>query len=249
MKGTASPAELLIRVDRSAPVSLRAQLERELRRAIQTGRLEAGLLLPATRTLAADLGLSRELVVEAYEQLHAEGYLTAHRGSATRVARRPPGVEWFRRNTRSAQRSPGTTSGRACPISHCFPRRAWSTAVRRALSVAADSALDYPDPRGPERARVVLAAYLNRVRATQARPDRIVFSSGAAQGIGLLGRLLYTRGVRRVAVEEPGHADQCTDIRAAGLETPRIPVDEHGIRVDRPNRVRAGAVRVTPAHQ
>jgi len=73
----------------------------------------------------------------------------------------------------------------------------------------------------------------NRARATRARADRIVFSIGSAQGIGLVCRALLARGIRRIAVENPGHADQCTDIRAAGLETPRVPVDEHGIRVDR----------------
>ena len=64
--------------------------------------------------------------------------------------------------------------------------------------------------------------YLNRARATVARADRVVFCSGSAQGIGLLCRVLRERGVRRIAVEDPGHTDQCTDIRKSGLETPRI---------------------------
>src|SRR4030095_12726466 len=68
--------------------SLRVQVESGLRQAIHSGRLAAGTLLPATRVLAADLGISRGVVIEAYEQLLAEGYLTARRGSATRVARR-----------------------------------------------------------------------------------------------------------------------------------------------------------------
>jgi GntR family transcriptional regulator/MocR family aminotransferase len=78
----------LLRLHRQAGVPLRAQLEGQLREAIRAGRLRPGVQLPATRVLAADLGLSRGLVVAAYEQLLAEGYLTAHSGSATRVAGR-----------------------------------------------------------------------------------------------------------------------------------------------------------------
>src|SRR5262245_65371444 len=88
MKRTTSPTELLLQVTRGTRVPMRVQLERELRRAIQTGRLKAGAPLPSTRTLAADLDLARGVVVEAYEQLLAEGYLSAHQGSATRVAGR-----------------------------------------------------------------------------------------------------------------------------------------------------------------
>jgi GntR family transcriptional regulator/MocR family aminotransferase len=121
--------------------------------------------------------------------------------------------------------------------------------MRRAFSTMSSALLDYPDPRGAGLAREALASYLNRARATVARADRVVFCSGSAQGIGLLCRVLRERGVRRIAVEDPGHADQCTDIRTCGLETPRIPVDEHGLCVERLERLDAGAVLVTPAHQ
>ena len=77
----------------------------------------------------------------------------------------------------------------------------------------------------------------------------MVFCNGSAQGIGLLSLVLRDRGVRRVAVEDPGYADQCTSIQASGLETPRIPVDGCGLCVDRLRRLDVGAVLVTPAHQ
>jgi GntR family transcriptional regulator/MocR family aminotransferase len=130
-----------------------------------------------------------------------------------------------------------------------FPRRAWLAALHRAFASLPDAALDYPDPRGSAAARQALAAYLNRARATVAREERVVFCNGSAQGIGLLCRVLRDRGVRRIAVEDPGHADQCTNIQASELETPRVPVDDRGIRVDRLGRIDAGAVLVTPAHQ
>ncbi len=88
IKRTTSVPELLLAIGRDAATPLRAQIERELRTAIQTGRLRQGMPLPSSRALAADLSLSRGVVVEAYEQLLAEGYLIARRGSATRVATR-----------------------------------------------------------------------------------------------------------------------------------------------------------------
>ncbi len=227
---------------------MRLQLERELRRAIQSGRLRHGASLPSTRTLAGDLGLSRGVVVEAYEQLLAEGYLSSHRGSATRVAGRRTAADVAPAKEDSAP-TPRYDFRPGLPDLSLFPRRAWVAAMRRAFSEIPDAALDYPDPRGAEPARRAIITYLNRARATVARADRVVFCSGSAQGIGLLCRVLRERGVRRLAVEDPGHADQCTDIRKSGLETPRISVDEKGLCVDRLRRLDAGAVLVTPAHQ
>ncbi|HEX2340932.1 MAG TPA: PLP-dependent aminotransferase family protein [Vicinamibacterales bacterium] len=248
MKRTTSPTELLLEIDRATSVPLRVQLERELRRAIQAGRLKAGAPLPSTRSLAADLDVSRGVVVEAYEQLLAEGYVRTHHGSATHVAgrrtidREPPPKE-------VAPLTPRYDFRPGVPDLSLFPRRAWVAALRRAFASLPDVALDYPDPRGAAPARRALANYLNRARATVAREDRVVFCNGSAQGIGLLCRVLRERGVRRIAVEDPGYADQCTNIQACGLETPRVPVDDRGLCVDRLGRLDAGAVLVTPAHQ
>ena len=227
---------------------LRVQLQRELRSAIQTGRLKAGALLPSTRVLAADFELSRGVVVEAYEQLLAEGYLRAHHGSATLVAGRRT-IDRAAPPEHRAPVPPRYDFRPGVPDFSLFPRRAWVGALRRVFASLPDAALDYPDPRGAARARRVLATYLNRARATAAREDRVVFCNGSAQGIGLLSRVLCDRGVRRIAVEDPGYADQCTSIQASGLQTPRIPVDDHGLCVDRLRRLDVGAVLITPAHQ
>jgi len=242
-------SELFLRLDKRDALGLRANLERELRVAIQSGRLGTGAALPSTRALASDLGISRGVVVEAYEQLLAEGYLRAQQGSGTRVAARQQ-----QRPLRADETSAPLIQFRfdfrpGLPDLSLFPRRAWLASTWRAMTEAPDAAFDYPDPRGAEEARVAVAAYLNRARATVAHPDRMLFSNGSAQGITLVCRALFDRGVRSLAVEDPGHADQCTDIRAAGLRTPRIPVDEQGIRVDRLRRSDARAVLVTPAHQ
>jgi GntR family transcriptional regulator / MocR family aminotransferase len=249
MKRTTSLTELLVRIDRKGSVPFRHQLERELRHTIQSGRLPAGAPLPSTRTLAQDLALSRGVVVEAYEQLLAEGYLHARRGSGTRVAPRRR-IDTPPRTIEEPRVAPPRDDFRpGLPDLRLFPRRSWVASVRRALATAPDEALDYPDARGVGSARAALAAYLNRARATVATADRVVFANGSSQGINVLCRVLRDRGVRRIAVEDPGHADQCTDIRSLGLETPRIPVDSGGLVVERLTRLDVGAVLVTPAHQ
>ena len=83
---TSSDAELLVELRRDDDVPLHRQLEQELRAAIRSGRLAPGSVVPSTRGLASQLGLSRGVVVEAYEQLVAEGYLTSQPGGTTRIA-------------------------------------------------------------------------------------------------------------------------------------------------------------------
>src|SRR6478735_3108130 len=83
---TSSSAELLLDLHRDRPLPLHSQLEHGLRGSIRSGRLAAGSIMPSTRSLAGQLGLSRGVVVEAYEQLVAEGYLTSQPGGATRVS-------------------------------------------------------------------------------------------------------------------------------------------------------------------
>jgi GntR family transcriptional regulator / MocR family aminotransferase len=249
MKKTTSGVEFLVSVTRRRGVPLRLQLERALRQAIQTGTLPSGTQLPSTRALAQDLGLSRGVVVEAFEQLLAEGYLVARQGSGTRVAAHRGATSEHRECPPAVERVPQFDFRPGLPDLSLFPRRAWIASIRRVLGSAPDAALDYPDPRGPHDARAALATYLNRARATRLSAERLVFSSGSAQAIGLVCRALRERGARRIAVEDPGHADQCTDIQVVGLDTPRIPVDADGLRVDRLLRIDPDAVLVTPAHQ
>jgi len=233
---------------------LRTQLIRALRSAVQNGRLPAGSALPATRVLAADLGLSRGIVVEAYEQLIAEGYFTARRGAATRVAASHAGAINERRSRAAARAPLAAPPPRfdfrpGMPDVSLFPARAWMRALRRAWASGSSAHLDYPDPRGVTETRAALATYLNRSRATIADAERIVMCTGFAQAARLAGEVLHARGVRRIAVEDPGHVEQCADLAAAGIELVRIPVDASGLVVERLLRTSVRAVLVAPAHQ
>src|SRR5271166_606191 len=247
--GTNSGPELLVELDRGARRPLRAQLEDALREAVRSGRLPAHARLPATRALAADLGVSRRLVVDAYAQLIAEGYLLTRRGAGTFVAdaagaAEAPAVE-------PQPRLPAFDFFPGYPDLATFPRRAWLRALRETLRDAPDRAFGYPDPRGAAELRQALAEHLRRVRGVVADPQRIVVCSGAAQAFALLARAL---GPGRVAVEDPGLPEHRTILAAHGVSLLALAVDEQGARVHELAGMAAreggiDAALVTPAHQ
>lgn len=240
-----------LHLELSAGRGLRAGLTEALREAARSGRLAPGLRLPSSRSLAADLGIARNTVAEAYAELVAEGWLTARQGSGTRVAeraraRRPAPAAPVRRAVRaktSYSLMPGS------PDLGGFPRAGWLSAARRALSEAPNEAFGYADPRGRPELREALAGYLARARGVHADPERIVLCAGFAQGLVLLARLLRARRVREVAVEEYGldvHRDLLT---GEGLRTRVLEVDAAGACTRALADSGVGAVLLTPAHQ
>jgi GntR family transcriptional regulator/MocR family aminotransferase len=234
-------------LDRAAP--LRAQLERELRAAIRSGRLRAGAKLPASRLLAAELEVSRGVVVEAYSQLVAEGYLVARSGDGTRIAdglaHQPP-----------APRAPSAGARRirydlrsGVPDLSFFPRREWQSASATVLRELPDVALSYGSRRGMRRLRIALADYLGRVRAVVADPERVFISAGATHGMGILWQTLRQRGAQRVAVEDPAWPAIPQTVVQAGLEVVPVAVDRGGLDVRTLEHVDVDAVVLAPAHQ
>jgi GntR family transcriptional regulator/MocR family aminotransferase len=240
--------ELLLRLDRARVEPLHSQLEGELREAIRTGRLRPGERLPSSRVLAAELGLSRGLVLVCYQQLQAEGYLTTRAGAATRVA--------------AGARVPPTPAAEAevtprlavdfipnLPDLTSFPRQDWAWALRESCKRATALELGYGDPQGSPLLREVLAAYLRRVRAAVADPAHIVVCAGFAQGLNLILRALARGGVRHVAVEDPGDLYNSEVSLRTGVEVVPVPIDEDGIDVEALAATGVRAVVLTPAHQ
>ena len=230
---------------------LRAGLTDALREAVRSGRLAPGTRMPASRTLAADLGIARSTVTECYSELVAEGWLTAQQGSGTRVARlaatnqAPPGA----RTTGAATRrvTQGLVPGAADFAE--FPRLAWLAASRRALSAAPPDAFGYSDPLGRIELRNALADYLSRVRGVRAESERIVICAGFHHGLGLVAQALEARGARAIAVEAYGLGLYRDQLRAAGLDIPPLNIDEQGARTDALPELDVDAVLLTPAHQ
>ena len=225
---------------------VRAALESALRDAVQTGRLSPGARLPSSRGLALDLGLARNTVAEAYDQLVAEGWLTARRGSGTRVADRvavrpalPTPVEretGFEYDLRAGY-----------PDLSFFPRAAWLAASRRAINMAPVEAFGYCDPRGRPELRRSLAEYLSRARGVRVSADQLVICAGFDQVLELLCEWLRAKGATTIAFEAFGFRSHRAIARGVGLRVLDLPVDEQGALISELKGV--DAVVLTPAHQ
>jgi len=226
---------------------MHVQIERALRDAVRSGRLARGSAVPSTRTLAGDLGVSRGVIVEAYEQLVAEGYLASRPRSRTVVTEggqiAPAPVQ------ERTPAPPGFDFRPGLPDVTRFPREEWGRCVRRVLRALRAEHLGYGDPRGAFELRAALADYLGRVRGVVGGPDRVIVCTGFAQALGVIARALAGRGVRRLAMEDPGHPDQRRIVSDAGLVPIAVPVDDRGLRVDLLDRVDAQAALVSAAHQ
>ncbi|MFF8941013.1 PLP-dependent aminotransferase family protein [Streptomyces sp. NPDC014864] len=232
---------------------LRRGLTDALREAVRTGRLTPGTRLPSSRTLAADLGIARNTVAEAYADLVAEGWLTARQGSGTRVATGVPAVPSARRGRTGAApprpegHRPALDLRPGTPDLASFPRAEWLRAARRALSAAPNDALGYGDPRGRAELRSALAGYLARVRGVRTDPGHVLVCGGFAHGLRILGAVLRERGVRTVAVESYGLDVHWRLLEQEGLRTRPLPFDELG--TDTRALSDEGAVLLTPSHQ
>jgi GntR family transcriptional regulator / MocR family aminotransferase len=245
---TSQTTELLLALARDGTRPMGAQIEEQLRQAIRSGALKPGTRVPSTRDLARQLGVSRGLVVNAYAQLGAEGYLVVRQGA------RPSVADAAAHDAPQAAETPRAALPRfdfrpSMPDVSMFPRDVWLRCLKRALAEMTDEDLHSDDPRGAERLRVALADYLGRVRGVVAAPARMVITTGYRQGEGLVCRALAQAGARRIALENPGQPEQQTTARRAGLEPVLIDVDEAGLRVADLERADVDAVILTPAHQ
>ncbi len=238
---------MLVELDRGAREPLSAQLERQLRDAVRRGTLLAGTPLPSTRALAAELRVSRGLVVAAYAQLGAEGYLQLRRNAPPVVA---TGVgRSSRARTLAADPLWRHNLRPDLPDYAAFPRDDWLTSYRAAVKRAADAELGYGDVRGVAGLREGLVSYLGRARGVVGEPEHTFVCGGFAQAMTLLGGVLSRQGKTRIAVEDPGHAVIRQLVARSGLEPVPVPVDEQGIEAGALAAASPDAVLVTPAHQ
>ncbi|WP_328697964.1 MocR-like pyridoxine biosynthesis transcription factor PdxR [Streptomyces sp. NBC_00342] len=240
----------------SGPGSRRAVLIRALRDAVREGLLAPGTRLPPYRSLAADLGLARNTVADAYAELVAEGWLTARQGSGTRVAEGaapPPRA----RKPKPAPVPPiphPHNLRQGVPEAASFPRTAWLAAARRALGAAPDEVFGPGDPRGRIELRRALTDYLTRVRGVRVDPERIVVCSGFAHAL----RLLFdgSRGTGGAtlhgpfAVESYGLRFHTDILEGSGVRTVPLDLDEQGALVEQlAEEPGVRGVLLTPAHQ
>lgn len=253
-----------ITITRDAEISLTEQLLRGLRSAITAGHMRPGEPVPATRAFAEALGVSRSVVVGAYEQLVGEAFLESRQGSGTRVsatlpswavdASVPAGLAVRERDQVSAPsaRLIDLTAGR--PFAPLEAPRAWVRALSRAARVPWSS--DSVDPLGDPRLRDAFAVHARVSRGLDCTAEDVVVTSGTSEALLLVGLALReARGgaAPRVAVEDPGYPEGAAALRRAGAELFPLAVGVDGTSVhdlaELHRRVRLDAVMLTPSHQ
>ncbi|TBU72785.1 PLP-dependent aminotransferase family protein [Pseudomonas daroniae] len=245
---------------------LARQLYQALRERMLDGRLPGGTRLPASRQLAERLGVSRNTVNRALDQLYAEGYVQGRVGDGTYVAdiaavAEAPVAETPGTATSAALQlldehhlpSPLPGAPRAfrvgVPAFDLFPFETWARLSARFWRRPSPARLGYGDPAGDPQLRELIAAYLRSSRGLQCDPAQIIVTCGAQQAISLCAQLLIGPG-DPVAVEDPGYRAAAHAFTVAGARLRGIAIDADGLDVAALER--AGACRlvyVTPSHQ
>jgi GntR family transcriptional regulator/MocR family aminotransferase len=254
-----------VRLDRASDETLHDQLVEQTRRAILARQLPAGMRLPATRTLAVDLGISRNVIVAAFDELISEGYLEAHVGSGTYVAHDLPPLpgralaapigtpRWLKGAPTAAvvygPPHPDQIDFRlGQPAITALPLDAWRRAWRDAMSEMPPSM--YGLMAGDPELRAAIAGYLGRARGIACGADDVIVTAGAAQALELIARVTLAPG-ESVAMEEPGYTEARDLFLDRAARIIPVPVDHDGLCVDRlPTGLAAPLlVYVTPSHQ
>ena len=258
---------------RDTVTPLHRQLYDQLREAILAGRLAPGVRLPSTRALASELGLSRNTVATAFEQLLSEGYVEGRVGAGTFVSSVLPEILLGAAGPAAGTAGggiPARPSRRGDAIAQAVPRRPdrhpafalaaaeldavasreWGRAMVRWWRHPAGELMRQRDPSGWLPLRRAIAAYLRAVRAVRCDPDQVMIVSGAQAGVDLAARLLLDPG-EEAWVEEPGYAGLRAAMLAAGATAIPVPIDAEGISVAAGRRMAPSArlAAVTPSHQ
>jgi GntR family transcriptional regulator / MocR family aminotransferase len=253
-----------IRLDSNAERPLFQQLYEALKLAVKEKRLKPGTLLPPSRNLADDLGLSRTTVVAAYKQLTAEGYTLTRQGSGTRVLDSIPtgrsggnktlpqrlsrAGESFCRLMQEANRfdyhAPAFCP--ALPALDHFPRESWARIAGRIWRRCDDELFEYGSSQGYRPLREAIAAHLADARGLVTSPEHIIITNGAQQALDLCARVLVDRG-ELVCLENPGYFGSRAAFGSIGAELAYCPVDDQGLV---PNlQLKPRLICLSPNHQ
>lgn len=248
-----------LHLERRSATPLYRQIADQLRGALIAGRIPDGATLPASRRLAADLGVSRITTTQAYEQLTAEGLLETRRGAGTRVAalgdaRRPavpvPSPPFMARHVNDFSKEPtGLAFQPAVPAFDAFPRELWSRLLKNAAARSGAPILDYSHVGGYAPLRSELASYLGASRGVACAPEQVIVVTSTRAAVALAAAVLW-RGRGRVAVEDPGYKVVQNVLRAAGHPLLHVPVDGKGMQIEQLLSASepCSGVYVTPAH-
>ena len=266
-----------IALDRSSCTPLYRQLYDQLREAILSGLLVPGSRLPSTRELANELGMARNTVLNAFDQLHAESYLERRIGDGTYVSRqlpddllRPKGEQpvWQKSNRDCPSLSrwativaamtitPGNYHGMprpfraGIPALDAFPYQLWGKLLTRRWKNSAQEILSHTDSAGYLPLRKAIVSYLATTRAVRCLPEQVIVTSGSQHALQLIANILLDSG--DIAwIEDPGFLGARVALSAAGARVIPVPVDADGMNatVGATHHPKPRLIYVTPSHQ
>ncbi len=246
---------LWLSVDRSLNIPLIRQIYEQIRLKIIHGELRQGEKLPSTRELAETLQVSRNVILEAYDQLAAEGYMISFQGAGTFVAE-GASLNQYPAKSCSQKISLTETDSRSVidfrfgvPALDLFPRKKWGRLVNNIYMDAPTSAWGYGTPEGRDELRRVLAHYLVGSRGVHCEPEQIIITTGAIQAVFIAAKMLLSAG-DQVITENYLNNGIRKIFSGTGAEICPIPVDEQGIKADLiSNDARPRLIYITPSHQ
>ena len=244
---------LWIPIDRSSDIPLNRQIYQQIREKILNGHLHAGERLASTRELSVELKVSRNVILEAYDQLLAEGFLVAQRGSGTFVAE---GAFLTQRDApflfevdEKKVKNHIINFRSGIPALDLFPRKIWAKLSHQLWNDIESANFGYDFPEGRLELRQALAHYLLKTRGVNCHPEQIVITSGATQALTLVSRLLLSPNDIAI-IEDPITNDIQTIFKSSGASLYPIPVDEYGMKTAlMPENLHPKFVFLTPSHQ
>ncbi|BBK41997.1 GntR family transcriptional regulator [Allostella vacuolata] len=267
---------LAIEIDPASPRPVSTQLYAALRELMLSGAIAGGERLPATRTLADELGLSRTTVIHAFDRLIAEGLIESRVGAGSFVSaalnserpqqppedaragagRREPrlsrAMRWAVDRFGDRPRLPHQPRPfiTALPAFDAFPMAQWARIMAKHWRTPRDQVMGYGEPAGHPQLRRAIAGHLRANRGIACEADEIIIVGGAQQAFHLVGSTLLDPG-DRVWFENPGAIGARNSLLACGADLVPVPIDREGLRVEEGLR-RARDFRlafVTPSHQ
>jgi GntR family transcriptional regulator/MocR family aminotransferase len=264
-------------IDPTSKDTITKQIYDHVRRMVLSGSISPGSRLPSSRNLAGQVGISRNTVLAAYDQLTAEAYLEGRVGSGTFVVRnlpdaflraqlRPmPARELTGERERTSRQSGISAALAIAPKTHAksirafrtglpdadaFPFQLWARLVSRRYRDRAPELFDYQDPAGYGPLREEIARYLSNTRGLRCNPEQVIVVGGSQQALDLAMRLLIGPG-DVVCVEDPGYAGTLAAVRGSAARVVPIPIDGEGfeVAVARRRAPDARLIVVTPSRQ
>jgi len=245
-----------ITIQRDSQLTLTRQIYDKIKKMILDGTLASRQRLPSTHTLSRELGVSRNIVLDVYNQLIAEGYLEAHHGSGTIVSEGLQALENPVCQTHEGQKSseykednPKIDFRSGVPALELFPHKEWGRLYQEICNSLPAAGYGYCGASGIWDLREEIAHYLFRTRGISCSPKRIIITSGSTQGLSLISNLLQ-RADKKVLIEDPSHPGLRKVITSAGCKVEGVSVDNRGLDTDLLESTGdVSFIYTTPSHQ